>query len=132
MNCVDLRSEFGDRYRVRFNAGHEGTTGAGADIWGLEMLCKGRGVTIYPIGGQRLAVEVDYRPSIVRKLMVLLGPPSQDGDHEKTFYFDLEQFQAVAEIVQPRRRRVLSEAQKAKLASAGARHRFSCGAHDGI
>ena len=72
-----------------------------------------RGVTIYPFGGDRLAVEVDGRPGLVKQLTALPGVGLwQDGDGEKTFLFDVARFEAVAAVVRPRKRRRLPEGQR--------------------
>ena len=95
------------------------------DPWMLTMPCrKGE---IYPHGGDRLSVEVTGR-RIADRLAVIPGVTLwQDGDREKCFLFPVELFPAVAEIVQPRRRRKchLTDEQKAKLADMGAVYRFS-------
>jgi hypothetical protein len=69
------------------------------------LLCV-RGVVIYPAGGDRLAVEVDYHPHVARRLAAIPGVELwQDGDREKTFVFPVELFDVVAAVVQPRKRR---------------------------
>jgi hypothetical protein len=82
-----------------------------------RLPCRGRGVTIYPFGGDRLAVEVDGRPGLVKKLAAIPGVELwQDGDGEKTFRFDVANFRWVAEVVRPHRRRRLSPEGRAELA----------------
>jgi len=89
----------------------------------MELVCRGRGVTIYPYGGDTLAVEVDRRPSIVARLTAIEGLQlHQDGDVEKTFLFDVSLFDQVAEVVKPRKRRRLTPTQRQALA----KHAFSC------
>ena len=85
--------------------------------WLMQLPCGGRGVTIYPFGGDRLAVEVDGRPGLAKKLT---GTPDvepwQDGDREKTFLFPVGRFSEVAAVVKPHRRRRLSPEWRAELA----------------
>jgi len=50
-----------------------------------------------------------------------------DGDDGVTFVFDVADFDRVAEIVQPRRRRTVSDTERARLAEVGARTRFRHG-----
>ena len=84
----------------------------------MQLPCRGRGVTIYPHGGDRLAVEVDGRPGLVKQLTALPGVGLwQDGDGEKTFVFEVGLFDAVAGVVRPHRRRRLSAEQRAELAA---------------
>jgi hypothetical protein len=64
-----------------------------------------------------LAVEVDGRPGLVKKLAAIPGVVLlQDGDEEKTFRFDVANFCRVAEVVRPHRRRRLSPERRADLA----------------
>jgi hypothetical protein len=55
---------------------------------------------------------------------------AQDGTDGATVVFDVEHFEAVAEIMQPRRRRRLSPEARQRLVEAGAKTRFGHGAHD--
>ena len=74
------------------------------------LLCQ-NGV-IYPQGANRLAVEC--KGATATRLMALPGiAVHQQGDTEWTLIFDLAIFDAVAAIVRPKRRRLLSEEQKA-------------------
>ena len=66
---------------------------------------------------RRLAVEVDGRPGLVKKLAAIPGVVLlQDGDGEKTFRFDVANFCRVAEVVRPHRRRRLNPEGRAELA----------------
>jgi hypothetical protein len=59
-----------------------------------------------PHGGTTLAVEVDGLRNIARQLMDLpCTRLYQDGRDEKPFLFDLKDFDEVATIVRPKRRR---------------------------
>jgi hypothetical protein len=89
------------------------------DPWMMQIPCKGM-VTIYPNGGSKLAVDCDYHPQIARQLASIPGVDlAQDGDQEKTFVFDVSLIDQVAAIIEPRRRRQLSEEHRARLAAAG-------------
>jgi hypothetical protein len=79
----------------------------------MQLPCRGRGVTIYPHGGDRLAVEVDGRPGLIKKLAAIPGVVLlQNGDGEKTFLFKVALFGPVAAVVRPRQRRRLPEGQR--------------------
>jgi hypothetical protein len=85
----------------------------------MQIPCKG-GITIYPNGGSKLAVECDYHPQIARQLASIPGVElTQDGDQEKTFVFDVSLLDQIAAIIRPRRRRQLTEENRAKLAATG-------------
>ena len=87
------------------------------DPWLMRLPCRGRGVTVYPFGGDRLAVEVDGRPGLAKKLAGIPGVVLwQDGDGEKTFLFPVGRFSEVAAVVKPHRRRRLSPEWRAELA----------------
>jgi hypothetical protein len=102
---VNLLERFGDRFRVTWDPAYDPKHVREKDVWMMQLPCAGQGVTIYPHGGNTLAVEVDYRPSICRKLEALGLQLHQDGDGEKTYLFEMSRFDEVAEIVKPRRRR---------------------------
>ncbi len=117
-----MKARFGRDYRVTLDESAEG----GKDTWMYQV--PGRFGTIYPHGGDLLAVECDYHDRTARSLAALPGVTlHQDGNREKTFLFAAELFPAVAAIVQPRRRRRLSEQAKQKLVAAGAPNRFRHG-----
>jgi hypothetical protein len=79
----------------------------------MRLPCRDKGVVVYPWGGGWLAVEVDGRPGLVKKLLAIPGLELwQDGDGEKTFLFDVALFEAVAAVVRPRQRRCLPEGQR--------------------
>jgi hypothetical protein len=113
--CVNLSERFGQDYRVEYDPAARSRTQR-RDPWMQQMPCRGKGVTIYPYGGDRLAVEVDGRPGLVKKLTALPGVDLwQDGDGEKTFLVSVDQFATVAALVKPHRRRRLNPEERAKL-----------------
>ena len=79
----------------------------------MQIPCE-RG-TITPYGDTTLSVMVNNRPITANRLVELcfegfgVCELVQDGDHEKTFIFDVSEFDTIAEIVKPRRKRILSE-----------------------
>lgn len=110
---INLKERFGKRYRIAFDGAYDPRNRPKdkLDPWAMEIPCE-RG-TIYPHGGNDLAVMVDYRPVTARKLATIPGVALvQDGNHEKTFVFDVGLFAAVAEIVKPRRKRQITEDQR--------------------
>src|SRR5262249_55841137 len=82
------------------------------DPWYMQIPCQ-YGL-IYPVGGDRLAVEVDCHDMIAGKLKRLGLRLTQDGDKEKTFAFPVGGFAEFAAIVKPKRRLVLTASQKAE------------------
>jgi hypothetical protein len=124
MTCLNLRERFGRHYRIAFDPCYDpkGVPRAKLDPWYMTIPC--RLGTIYPVGGDRLAVEVDYHPHVARKLAALPGAAlTQNGDREKTFTFPAALFDQVAAVVRPYRRRRVSEAQRQAAREALARYR---------
>jgi hypothetical protein len=93
----------------------------------MRLPCRGKGVVVYPWGSGWLAVEVDGRPGLVKKLAAIPGVELwQDGDGEKTFRFDVDNFWRVAAVVKPHRRRCLSPEGRAELAGRMRAANASC------
>jgi hypothetical protein len=115
--CVNLAARFGRDYKITHDPAAR-TRSQKRDPWMMQLPCRGEGVTIYPFGGDRLAVEVDGRPGLAKKLAGIPGVVLwQDGDGEKTFLFPVGRFTEVAAVVKPHRRRRLSAEQRAELAA---------------
>jgi transcriptional regulator with XRE-family HTH domain len=66
---------FGEDYKVTFDPAYHSRRVPRRCLgpWMLRLACRGRGVTIYPFGGSRLAVEVDGRPGLAKQLAALPG-----------------------------------------------------------
>ncbi len=127
---INLQTMFGNKYRITYDESYDvkGTRRATRDPWMMQIPCR-RGVTIFPHSDELLAVELDRHNKMARRIAKLPGTViHQDGDHEKTILFPVCVFDTIAEIVQPRKRRILSEEQKARLASQG--NRFGTRRHE--
>jgi hypothetical protein len=109
---VNLAERFGKRYRITYDPAYHPKGKHAPDAWYMQIPCQYG--TIYPIGGDNLAVEVDYHDVIAGKLKRLGLRLTQDGDNEKTFVFPVVRFAEVAAIVRPKRRIVLTERVFAK------------------
>lgn len=110
--CIDFRLAFGKKYRMTLDPSSETKRKTSADAWMLQIPCR-TGV-IYPFGGTKLAIELDNHSRTAKRLAKCCKL-HQDGDKEKTFLFDLADFDAVAAIVHPKRRRRLSEEERVRL-----------------
>jgi hypothetical protein len=118
--CIDLKARFGREYRI----GLDPAAKSEADPWMFTL--PGRRGFIYPHGGEALAVEVDGRPILAKRVAAIPGVVlHQGGDREMTFLFPVALFDRVAELVQPRRRRRLSPEQRETNRTRLARYRFS-------
>jgi hypothetical protein len=118
--CINLRRSFGQRYKIGFDEAAV-TWGERADPWMQTLPCQ-KGV-IFPHSRNMLAVEIDNRPITAKLVAGISGIViHQDGDHEKTFLFPVDLFDQVAAIIKPRKRRRLSEEQKAKCVARLAKY----------
>ena len=122
VECIHLRDRFGDRYKVACEASYYAQYGAnarGEDPWLQIIPC--RYGHIFPHGGATLAVSVDGHPQIASRIALLrCCHVAQDGDRgELTANFHVDDFDAVAEIVRPRRKRQISVQERIRLAEMG-------------
>jgi len=116
--CINLKERFGRRYRVVYEESYYAQYGPNArvpDPWLMILPCKfGH---IFPHGGDMLAASVDGHPNVAGLLRRLPRCQVwQDGDFgELTVTFDVADFDEVARIMRPRRRRQVTPEQKAEL-----------------
>ena len=121
-SCIDLKARFDKRYRVVYEESYYADHGDGArreDPWLMILLC--RYGHIFPHGGTTLAASVDGHPNVAGQLRRLkCCRVHQDGDHgELTARFDVADFAEVAQIMRPRRRRLVSAEQRERLRAMG-------------
>jgi hypothetical protein len=111
--CVNLRERYGRDYHISYDPAYDprGVHRRNLDAWMMTIPCRGN-ITIYPHGRDLLAVEVDHHPGVAKRLAALGLVVWQDGDKEGTFLFDVSEFEAVAEIVRPRKKRRLTPEQR--------------------
>jgi hypothetical protein len=108
ITCVNLREPFGDRFRVLL----EEPAASYADPWCHTMPC--RFGQIYPHGGDLLDFASNGRGSVAKRVAALpFTTVTQDGADGVNITFAFEHFDEVAAIVKPRRRRRLSDTQRA-------------------
>jgi hypothetical protein len=124
MSVIDLR-QFGKRFKIEFDPAYDPTHRPAdrLDPWMMVIPCE-RG-TIYPQGDDRLAAEVEGRAPTRRKLQGLKGVAViQDGDDFLAVTFNVTDFGKIAQILKPRRKRVLTAEQRERLATASLANRF--------
>ena len=108
MMCVDLRKRFGKTYRIINDESAQGPRDR--DPWVATIPCtKGH---IYPQGGARLAAFRERGPTAQRLKRLPCVQVQCDGDDGVAVVFDVADFDAVAAIMKPRRRRSLSPEQR--------------------
>jgi hypothetical protein len=119
----NLRALFGDRFQIGHDPAAE-TAAERNDPWMMMLPCE-NGV-IYPHGANRLAVECKTKTA--HKLMAISAiTVQQHGDTECTLLFNLAMADQVFGIVKPRKRRKLSEEQKAANVERLKDHQFQNG-----
>lgn len=108
-DCIDLRAEFSHQYQVHT----ELSDGSLQDPWQLIIPC--RHGHIYPHGGSLLGAATHNRGPVANRLAAL---PSvrivQDGDDGINVVFDVADFDSVAQVMQPKRKRRLSAEKRAE------------------
>jgi hypothetical protein len=125
--CVNLLEEFGRRFRVGFDPAYDPRHVPEDKLDSWMMTLSSRFATLYPVGGNMLAVEVEGRPSIRRQLDGLADCERYlVGERFGSWVFPLRCFERVAVIVQPARKRVWTDSERkerAKLLEANLRKR---------
>jgi hypothetical protein len=103
LECVDVRT----LGRFRVEGTEDRVAGTKLDPWNFEILCarwKGR---IYPHGGTRLQAWITTRrvKGVLAALLAVGATPWQVGDHEATVLFEVADFERVAAVLRPRKKR---------------------------
>jgi len=119
---INLRERFGKQYKVVYEESYRADRGDGArlpDPGLLTIPC--RFGHLYPWDDERLAVSVDGHPGIARRIRQLPGCQVwQDGDRgELTALLPVTSFSQIAQIMHPKRRRQVSDAERARLRAVG-------------
>jgi len=120
MDCINLREQFGDRFKVAYEESYYTDHGENAhreDPGYMILLCQHG--HICPWGGEDLAACTRRPGQIVNRLKALpFTEVVQDGDDGANVVFPVEHFEEAAEIMLPRKRRrpTLSDERRAELA----------------
>jgi hypothetical protein len=129
MDCINLKERFGDRFKVEYEESYfaERSRRTVEDVWLMIIPC--RYGHLYPDGPETLAASVDEHPNIAARLKRLkCCRIHQDGDDgELTVLFSLADFDKVAEIMRPHRKRRWTEEQKQQARERLAKYQFSPG-----
>jgi len=117
-SCLNLRQLLGHRFRVTFEESYHADLGRGVnrgDPWLQIIVCCDRRGHFFPWSEKEVAVSVD-KPKVVDRVVALgCCRMVQDSDDDgATLVFDLADFDRVAEIMKPRKRRRLNPEQRAK------------------
>lgn len=125
VHCVDLRANFSHEYQVRTDH----SNGSLHDPWQLMIPC--RFGHIYPHGDRLLGVATNGRGPVANRLAALRCVRIVlDGDDGINVVFDVGDFDSVAQVMQPKRRRRLSAEKRAERAERLRNYQFSRATHD--
>lgn len=124
-DCINLYRRFHRDYKVGVDPAYEAERLRWSLLnpWSFVLYCKFG--TVWPYGGDYLAVDIDYHRKVAKKVEELPGVRMVvDGEDEKTFVFHVKIWDQVAEIVKPKKRRRLSLEQREACAARLTQHRF--------
>jgi hypothetical protein len=116
---LDLRADY-TQYRIVDEPGWGKVKGAPPVI-----ACRNGHISAW--GGDTLAASTNGRGPVAGKL-AKIGQLWNDADDGVTIVFSPDQFADVAKVMVPRRRKRLTDEQRAKLVAAGAKYRIQPGA----
>ena len=112
--CTDLHERFGDRYKIEHAesyAAERPEFRSQEEVWLQIIPC--RFGHVYPYGGSALAVFVDGHPKLAGRLKRQgCCRVYCDGDDGTTLLFDVADFDKVAEIMRPKKRRRMTPEQR--------------------
>jgi hypothetical protein len=118
---LDLKSLAADRYRITLDESASEDTDRETKLWCYRLPCRYGFISVH--GVNTLAAYT--RGRMVSKLEALEGVTvHQRGDQEVRILFHPDRLDAIAELLKARKRRRLSDDQKARLALAGAKFRY--------
>ena len=115
---IDLKALAGDRYKITLDESAELDPSWEGRLWYYQIPGRRAGSkhSLISVHGKDTLAAWSDRYSIVRKLESLPGVTvHQRGDHEIRVLFPPSRLDEVAEVIEARRRRRMSEATKAKV-----------------
>lgn len=119
MNLIDLKAKFGRQYRIQLDPAFPKQS---QDPAAWVIPCKSG--EIFAHDDSLLAAEVNG-PKLAKRASEIPGVTvHQAGDGYVCVLFPVELFDAIAEIVKPRKKRQLSPSQKAASAERLSRWQF--------
>ena len=128
--CINLQQQFGNRFRVTYEESYYAERGDRAraeEPWLMIIPCKHG--EIYPFGDDDLVASTKIAGGIARVLKALpFATTHQDGTDGVDVRFPVGRFDEIAEIMKPKRRRQVSDAERRRLAEMGSKFRFTPGA----
>jgi hypothetical protein len=121
---VNLRERFGREYRIACEPSYCAEHGEGAiqdDPW-LQIIPGARG-HVFPWDEKRLAASTNTSGAMARRLKALpYVQVHQDGSDGVSVIFPADRLNEVAELLRLRRRRVISQEERQRLAALSKEH----------
>ncbi len=127
MTCINLKERFGDVYKIQYEESYHADRGENArtvDPWYMQIPCQHG--HICPWGGGILVACTDRRGSVAKRLAKLpCAEMWQDGDDGINVKFHVDDFESIAAIMKPKRRRRLSPEHRQAAIERLKSHQFT-------
>ena len=132
MDCINLQAVFGDRFQIELDESYYAQYGENArtvDPWYMQIPCQHG--HICPFGGELLAACTNNRGPVAKKLVDLACTEMwQDGGDGVNVRFHVRDFDQVAKIMKPKRRRRLPPGQRQAAIERLRSYRFTARQND--
>lgn len=123
---IDLKAEYGKRYRITLDESAEIDGQTRADrLWLYQIACR-RG-HVYPHSRETLGAYCNKTPTIKRLIALSSVRVHQRGDRECTVTFRPEHLPEILPLLGPYVRRQVSEEERRRLVAMSAAHGFRRG-----
>ena len=110
---INLRDLTDHRYRITLDESANRTPPRSARLWHYRIPCRYGHISVH--GERSLAAFTNHRKVGTRPASLPGVKVHQRGDREMTVVFSPDRLDAVASLLKARKRRQLSEAQRARL-----------------
>ena len=130
--CINLKESYGQQYQVSYEESYRAERGDGGrlkDPWLQIIPC--RFGHLYPHGGNYLGASTTRRGPVANRLAALpCVRLVQDGDDGVNVVFHLDDFELVAAVMRPKRRRRLPADRRAEQVERLRNYQFRPATHD--
>ena len=127
--CLDLKELFGETYRLDVDESYYAERPEfrhQEEPWLTHIICRHGHIGVW--GGNLLFASTNTRGTMAKQLKALrCVQVVQDGSDGVNVTFDLKDFDKVARVMAPKRRRRLSPEHRQRLLEVGAKYRFQPG-----
>ena len=119
MKCVNLKERFGRRFKITYDPSYQAERPEFREAeapWLMMIPCEHGDICAW--GGDNLAACTRTAGPIAKRLKALpFATVAQDGSDGANVVFPVNHFEEVAAIMKPRRRRVVSDQERERLAA---------------